>query len=430
MKKVLIISPYFPPSNSADMQRVRMSLPYFEQFGWQPEIVMVNPNKSDIVIDNLLKESIPKHIKIHAVEAFSKKWTGKFGLGSLSLRSLWYYKKYVNQLLKKEQFDLIYFSTTEFSICILGAYWKTKFNTPFVIDIQDPWHSDYYQDKPKAERPKKYWFSYRLNKFLEPIAMKQVDGIISVSSAYIETLKQRYDNVKQIPCEVITFGAFEKDFEIAEKYKSKINTSLINKANSFNFVYVGRGGYDMQKAISLLFEAFKQSLEANKNLYKNIHFYFIGTSYAPVGTGAQTIMPLALKLGISAYVTEQTDRVSFYQAISYLSKANALFIPGSDDPAYTASKIYPYILAKKPILAIFNIKSSASKILAESKAGVVADLNDPQRAIELIESFLKANLSSTNQSIKTDWSYFKQFNAQAMTKKQCKLFNQVLDERF
>ena len=82
--------------------------------------------------------------------------------------------------------------------------------------MQDPWHSDYYNDKPKEQQPPKYWFSYRLNKFLEPIAMKNVDGLISVSGDYIKTLKTRYPQISNIPSTVITFGAFEKDFDIAK----------------------------------------------------------------------------------------------------------------------------------------------------------------------------------------------------------------------
>ena len=43
---------------------------------------------------------------------------------------------------------------------------------------------------------------------------------------------------------------------------------------------------------------------------------------------------------------------------------DALFMPGSDDPAYTASKIYPYLLTRKPLLAIFNAESPALAVLS------------------------------------------------------------------
>ena len=48
-RNVLIISPYFPPVNAADMQRVRMSLSYFKQYGWDAEVVTVDPRYSELV---------------------------------------------------------------------------------------------------------------------------------------------------------------------------------------------------------------------------------------------------------------------------------------------------------------------------------------------------------------------------------------------
>ena len=57
-KNLLIISPYFPPVNAADMQRVRMSLPYFADEGWNVEVVMVDENYTDIQIDPLLFEPV------------------------------------------------------------------------------------------------------------------------------------------------------------------------------------------------------------------------------------------------------------------------------------------------------------------------------------------------------------------------------------
>jgi hypothetical protein len=36
MRTLLIVSPHFVPINAPDMQRVRMSLIYFAEFGWKP----------------------------------------------------------------------------------------------------------------------------------------------------------------------------------------------------------------------------------------------------------------------------------------------------------------------------------------------------------------------------------------------------------
>ncbi len=425
MKKLLIISPYFPPVNAADMQRIRMSLPYFKQEGWAAEVVTVDEHFADFPKDTLLLQSVPEYIKVHKVNAFSKKWTVKIGLGSLALRSLWFYKEYVNQLLRKQSFDLIYFSTTQFPVCILGAYWKRKFKIPYVIDMQDPWHSDYYQDKPKTERPAKYWFSYRLNKYLEPVAMKHVGGLIAVSQSYLSDLKARYPRLIHIPTAVITFGAFNKDFEIAKEYIKSLNNKQLS-SHFFNFVYVGRGGFDMRSAAEILFKAFKIGLENYAGLFSKVRFTFIGTSYAGGNKGVKTIYPVAETLNIGQYVTEETGRISFYQGLNILQAANGLVILGSDDEAYTASKIYPYIQASKPLLGFFNPKSSASQIIQQCTAGTVISLNIPQEeAIENTFQYMLSLLKNPDLKPHTDWEKFKQYDAKRMTQKQCALFEKV-----
>jgi len=424
MKKVLIISPYFPPSNAPDMQRIRMSLPYFKLFGWEAEVVAVDPKYSEIVKDSLLTLSVPPDIPVHLVKAFSKNWTWKVGLGSISLRSLWFYKQKVNSLLKNQKFDLIYFSTTQFPVCILGSYWKKRFGVPYVIDMQDPWHSEYYINKPKSERPPKYWFSYWLNKLLEPIAMKNVSGLISVSKAYVSDLKNRYPLIVDIPAEIITFSAFEKDLEIVCKNKVNLNHAFTIDNDLINLIYVGRGGNDLHKAVRILLGGFKKGIEENKKVFEKIRFHFIGTSYAPIGEGKPTILPIASSLGLSDYVLEQTDRIPFYEALKILQEADILIIPGSDDPKYTASKIFPYVLARKPLLGVFSRLSSVFSIISDCNAGTMIDINSTESSTYVYE-FLNEFLNGQHKSINTNWETFEEFTALSMTRKQCNLFEKI-----
>lgn len=424
MKKLLIISPFFPPSNAADMQRVRMSLPYFKQFGWEAEVVTVDPAYSEMVKDDLLMQSVPPDIPIHYVKAFSKSWTSKFGLGSLALRSMIFYRAKVSRILENTHYDLIYFSTTQFPLCILGAYWKKRFDVPYVIDMQDPWHSEYYKNKPKHERPKKYWFSYRLNKNLEPIAMKSAGGLISVSENYVTDLKNRYPEIKKIPAATITFGAFEPDMQIAKNNAGKFEPLLDKR--SVSLVYIGRGGADMYKAVAKLFRSLKQGLEKEPEKFKKFRVYFIGTSYAPAGQAKQTIMPVAEEFGVNNMVTEITDRISYFHTLATLQQADALFIPGSDDPRYTASKIYPYLLTEKPLLAIFHPESPAIEVLKEFGLEHVYNFENSAETDEQIFDFLTQLVEGTLVSPKLNIEAEKKYSAENMTRRQCELFEQVV----
>ena len=426
MKRILIISPYFPPANAADMHRVRTSLPYFKALGWEAEVVMVDPAYTDVAQDELLLQSIPADITIHQVKAFDKKWTSKMGLGSIALRSLWFYKHYVDKLLANKHFDLIYFSTTQFPVLVLGAHWKKKFGIPYVIDMQDPWHSEYYQNKPKAERPKKYWFSYRLNKWLEPIALKEANGLISVSESYISDLKVRYPVIKNIPAATITFGFFEPDLPIAINNIQRFKNIL--DAESVNIVYIGRGGADMHKALKPLFASLKKGLTEQSEIFARLKVYFIGTSYAPAGQGKPTILPLAAEYGVQNNVVEITDRISFYHALSMLQQADALFVPGSDDPKYTASKIYPYLLTRKPLMAIFHPNSTAVDVLNNcTKNAIVLTLADEQVQQEdtIYQILYKwANCEFTGTELTDN---IEEFNARNLTARQVALFEQAID---
>lgn len=408
------------------MQRVRMSLPYFADFGWEAEVVTVDERYSDMVKDELLLESLPAGLKLHKVKALSKTLTSKIGLGSLALRSLWFYRQKVNQLLKTENFDLIYFSTTQFPVCILGAYWKKRFGVPYVIDMQDPWHSEYYKNKPKNERPPKYWFSYRLNKYLEPIAMKEVDGLISVSEKYISDLQHRYPRLKAISAATITFGAFERDNQIARDNADRFKPLL--NANFKNLVYIGRGGADMHKALSVLFAAVKNGQEKFPDLFKNLKISFIGTSYAAAGQGKKTILPIAKQFGVEDMVIETTNRISYYHAILTLQQADALFIPGSDSDGYTASKLYPYLLNNKPLLAIIKSNNPAVEVLQEYGVENTFYFDEANEAAMATEFFLTKLLQNTLTNPKYNTKAMEKYSALNMTRKQCELFNSVINE--
>src|SRR5579863_8000553 len=101
MKSVLIVSPCFPPSNTADMHRVRQSLPHFRAFGWEPVVLAVAPQFVEGVRDDLLLETIPDDIPVSRVPALPVGWTRKIGLGNLALRAFPYLYREGARILRR-----------------------------------------------------------------------------------------------------------------------------------------------------------------------------------------------------------------------------------------------------------------------------------------------------------------------------------------
>lgn len=406
------------------MHRVRQSLPYFEEYGWEPTVVAVRPDRVEAAQDTILLQTVPKHIRVIHVNAFPPAYTRKVGLGSLALRSMWFYRQTVNKILRKESFDLIYFSTTQFPILVLSSYWKRKFKIPYVIDMQDPWHTEYYMNKPKSERPPKYWFAYNLNKRLEPIAMKQVDALLAVSASYNTTLQKRYPNIHPERCHTLTFGAFEGDMDVLKKINVQQPLFEPNETGTINVVYVGAVGKIMWQAIDFFFQGIKIGLQEKPTLFEKLRFFFVGTSYAAQGKGQPTVSPIAEQYGLKAVVLEHTDRVPYFQSLRLLADADILFMPGSDNPHYTASKLYPYILAKKPLLALFHPASSVHEVLKQTNAGHSIHLGDtaPQQVMNFFEKIIP-NLPAIPP---TNWEAFAPHLAKAKTARQVEIFEQAI----
>ncbi len=428
MKKVLIISPNFPPINAADMHRVRQSLPYFEEMGWKATTLAVQPEFVEMSQDPLLLKTIPETAEVHRLKAFDARTTRKFGLGNIGYRSLYYFRKFGNRLLKNEKFDLIYFSTTAFPVMILGKYWKKKFGIPFIIDMQDPWRNDFYLDKPKNERPPKFWFAYRMDKYMEGTTMKKVDGIISVSPGYPKTLMERYSNIKPEMCTVIPFGGAKVDFDIVGK--SDLPNRLFTKGDGkIYFAYIGRGGHDMNLALHAIFGALKKGLDQNEELFSKIRMFFVGTSYAADGKGLKTIEPIAAQYGVENQVTEITDRLPYFEALKVLKDSDILIIPGSTDTNYTASKLYPYILAQKPLIAVFNENSSVVEILGKTRAGVCATFSNDEPADKISDHVLTVYndfLTKIPFTPDTNWDEFEPYSAREATRRQVEFFNKIV----
>ena len=107
-----------------------------------------------------------------------------------------------------------------------------------------------------------------------------------------------------------------------------------------------------------------------------------------------------------------------------------LLIPGSDDPAYTASKLYPYILTKKPILGLFHPKSSAISILKETNSASVCNLNDTTEIIYKNLSELLQGVNDGSYENKTNWEAFEKYTAKEMTRRQVEVFEEVIQMRY
>jgi hypothetical protein len=422
--RLLIISPHFPPVNGADMQRIRLFLPYLQDWGISAEVLCVDPLSVAAPRDGWLEEALPRSVPIHRVGAMGLEWGRVPGLGTLTFRALGALRRTGDALLNGGAFDLIYFSTTQFGLHVLGPEWKRKFGVPFVMDYQDPWVSDYYREHPDVVPPGgrlKYAVSSWLSRRQEPLVLRCCSGITSVSAAYPRQLQARYpwlevsgeegretrvdgrdvrDGEKEsagreedagdsaqeagnsvgasstaasdrhrLPSLVIPFPGDHRDLARVKADGTRQDIFDPNDGLS-HWVYIGVCPPPMDLTLAAYFFALGDWLSEHHQIRKSLRIHFVGTSYAKAGTGKSNVMKLAWEAGVHDVVDEKTDRIPYSQTLRCLLDADALIVLGTDDPGYTASKIYPYLLAGKPLLTVFHEESSVVR-LAKDVGGAV-----------------------------------------------------------
>ena len=431
LHRVLIVSPHFPPINAPDHQRVRTALPYLKEFGWEAHVLTVQPDQVEHLQDHHLQKVLPDDVEVTATKSLPVQLTRKFGLGNLGLRSLPFLAQAGDRLLAKQSFDLVFFSTTIFPVMVLGDRWQRRFGVPYVLDFQDPWRVD---AAPTSQRPGgklRYAVDKFLARMLEPRAMRQVSHVISVSPGYPNSLQQRYSSLQADQFTVLPFGAPEQDF--AQLPALGIQQAIFDPNDGKrHWVYVGRGGSDMAFALRSLFLAIQTERDRQPQRWNNVQLHFVGTSYASGNRATKTVEAIAQEYGIADLVIEHPHRIPYFEAQQVLCDSDAILLIGSQDATYTASKLYPSILANKPILAIFHQQSSVVDILHQCNAGRVVSFSTNHTPEDLrpqlIPHLHELIQQSKGNQPETNWTAFQPYTAHEMTRKLCAVFDHCLRE--
>ena len=371
MRRVLIVSPRFPPINAPDCQRVRMMLADLADNGWEAVVLAVDPNYVEAPMEADLLLTIPNDIRVVRCKAISQRAARVVSVGSLGLRSFRCLRRAGDALLADGGFDLVFFSTTEFEVVPLGRRWKKRFGIPFVVDIQDPWVNDYYvrTGNPPPGGVLKHRVMQALARTREGPTLKEAAHVIAVSPAYPDELRKRYPELPEERFTTIPFGGSLHDFAVADQ--TALRQRIFDPSDGrTHWVYAGTAPPGIRLSLSALLLALRRAFDDRLIDPELLRLHFIGTDYARAQDAQERIRPIARELGFDQTVIEWPSRIPYLETLRCLRDANALLVLGWDDPGYTASKIYPNILAERPLLTVLHERSSANTVTRDTGAGV------------------------------------------------------------
>jgi hypothetical protein len=307
-----------------------------------------------------------------------------FGIGDLGLRSLAGLHREACLLLGGERFDAIFITIFPAYTALLGPMLSRRFDVPFVLDYQDPWVNAWGERvgggangrvdlKSRASRALATW--------LEPFAVRGANAITAVSAGTYEPILARNPAIRPITA-AIPIGAEPADFA-ARACEPTSPAPFDRRDGRVHLCYVGTIlplGFETLRAVLNAVALIRQR---RPDLYARLSLHFFGTTNQSVATTEERVLPLARERGVADIVKEAPTRVPYSMAVRIQRDASVLLALGSSEPHYTASKIYPMLLAQRPILAVYHEKSSgvdALRRVARSPSVRLVVYSDQSRA--------------------------------------------------
>ena len=409
--KVLIITYYWPPAGGSGVQRWLKFVKYLQNFDVEPIVYTVD-NANYPKEDKTLLHEVPTNIKIlkqpiweptnllfwKKKEAQKSDVSNAVNNGFLSFirgnffipdpKIFWVNSsvKFLHQYLKENKVDVVISTGPPHSMHLIAQKLKQKTNIKWIADFRDPWSNLYYN-----EEFKQLSFAKKKNEKLENSVFKNADCILTVSNS----LKKEFDQ-KATRVEVITNGF---DDEV-------VTNTLITLDEKFSISYIGL--LPKQSNPKLLFKVLSTLCAEDTDFKANLKLNFIGDISEDV---KQEIINYNL-LGNTNFI----GYVSHKEAIAYQRKAQVLLllIPNvAKSGGILTGKLFEYLTAKRPILAMGPETGDLSEILKNTSSGVVVDFdNDAKLTSEirnLYQQYKTGDLQVNSKNIE-------QFHRKELTK--------------
>lgn len=371
LRRVLIVSPFFPPSNLAGVHRARHLAKFLPAFGWTVTVLSVHPDDYEQALDYDLATLVPRSARMRYVRAAPAWLTRLLGIGDISLRA-W---SSLSRALRDEVargVDVVLVTISPNFPAIMAARVARSTGVPLVLDYQDPWVRDVRANVP-------WWSKSRaaqcIARLMEPRALRWASQITSVSEGTNELIRKRYPTLPRKIFSVMPIGVDPDDFDhIGNESREP------KEEQTITLRYVGTIWPSVMETLDAFFASLALLKLRSPLLYARLRIDFIGTTYGPAGSERPQVLELAKRHGIEASVREWPARVPYLGALAAMKSATVILAFGSHEAHYTASKAFLCLLAGPPVLAFFHEHSSVCDIVNAAGRTVLVTFSTEERA--------------------------------------------------
>lgn len=423
LKKVLIITYYWPPGGGAGVQRWVKFSKYLGNFGFEPIVITVNPEKASYPLTDYSLEDEIKTIKVIRTGTFEpfrfyKKLLGKkeipyagfanetqpgtseklsrFIRGNFFIpdaRKGWnrFVLPVARELIDKYHIKNMVTTSPPHSTQLIGLKLKSEFDLNWIADLRDPWTDIYYYNLMYHTS-----MAAAYDKKLESRVLNGADYVVAVSRSIKKLFAGKLGKGEEGKIHVIPNGYDESDFE--NRQSSRNSTFIITYTGTI--------------ADNYHIENFLNAVARLRS--ENITLRFVGR----VSDKYKDLIR-SLELGNR---TTYIDHVKHQEAIKYMLSSDLLLLAIPDvanNEGILTGKLFEYLASGKKIIGIGPAQGDAAKIIGVCNAGQMFDYEEG----DTVENFLReachnweAGLDSSNENC------CREFSRKALTAVMAKLF--------
>ena len=412
MKKILIITYYWPPSGGAGVQRWLKMSQYLRDLGFDLTVLTVDESTAMYPQQDASLEEEASGLNVVKTKALSlskflkKKKSIPFGgfvsekrpslktrlmlwvRGNLIFpdpRVLWNFSAYrkAKNLIIKNNISTVITSSPPHSTQLIGLKLKQFFGEKinWITDFRDPLTDIYYFDQLGigAKMLKKH-------KHYEKLILQKANSVLSVGPELVTMLQDKVIDAEKNKFYSIPNGYDERDF----------SDLIVPDVEVADLTYTGSLGdkYDLNGFITAL-----------KLVPKGFFFRFIGNIHPK--------WKQKIEQDLDGYVKmEWLQELSHKDALGYLfkSKTQLLVIPRVEqNDCIITGKLFEYLRSHKRVLGIGPVNGDAAKILRECKSGAMFNYDDSESIAKFLNETQIENLA--------DLELIRQHSRKDLTKK-------------
>lgn len=399
MRRVLYIAYYFPPAGGPGVQRTLKFVRYLPDHGWEPTVVTVRADRAAWpATDPSMLAEVPDAVEVvrtHAWDPYAAyaRLKGRSKADSVGVgfadpeapglfeqvarfiranvflpdaRVGWvpFARRAVARLMREQQFDALITTGPPHSTHLVGRWAADRFGLPWLADFRDPWADLSYYD----QLPFLPW-SRALDARQEQRTLNRAEALVTVSRAVAELLSGR----TATPVHVIPNGYDPEDFRGV----------LPVRGDGFRVVYVGT----LTEAQNP--HALWETLVALRAGGRDVRLHLVGRVDAAVRNSL-------MASGLAPDDADRDDspvRITPYvphrEAVAHMLGADLLLLcvpRTAESEGILTGKLFEYLAAGRPLLAMGPAVSDAARIIREAGAGVMVEYSDRAGAAHCVES--------------------------------------------